>query len=101
MSRDIGQEIVDAMHEAVEHARGDRELKAHTVDVAGPDVRDIRARLDMSQDEFAVFCGVSVHTIRNWEQGRRKPEGAARVLLQVVDREPEAVFRALHRPRTA
>lgn len=71
-------------------------LREHKVALENIDVRDIRARLEMSQREFATFCGVSVHTLRNWEQGRRRPEGPARVLLLVVDREPEAVFRAVH-----
>lgn len=94
MSRDIGQELLDAMHEAIEHARGEIDLQEHEVEDI--DVRALRKRLKMSQSEFAIFCGVNVHTLRNWEQGRRHPEGPARVLLLVVDREPEAVLRAVH-----
>ena len=59
------------------------------------DVRDVRQRLNMTQKEFAQFFGFSVYSIRNWEQGKRQPEGPARVLLTVIDREPEAVRRAL------
>jgi len=63
------------------------------------DVAAMRARLGLSQGDFAAAFGVSVATVRNWEQGRRRPDGPARVLLAVVDREPEAVLRALDMPR--
>ena len=55
----------------------------------------VRKKLHMSQAAFAKLFGLSVSTVRDWEQGRRKPEGPARVLLQVIDREPQAVRRAL------
>lgn len=58
-------------------------------------VRAIRERLGMSQAAFARMFGISVGTLQNWEQGRRQPEGPARMLLRVIDREPEAVRRAL------
>jgi putative transcriptional regulator len=49
----------------------------------------------MSQDEFAAQFGISPATVRNWEQGRRQPEGPARVLLNIIEREPDVVKRAL------
>jgi DNA-binding transcriptional regulator YiaG len=55
----------------------------------------VRRRLKMSQAAFAHVFGVSVRTVQEWEQRRRKPAGAARALLQVIDREPEAVRRAI------
>lgn len=57
-----------------------------------PDVRSIRAQMRLSQREFAARLGISVATVRNWEQGRRRPEGPARVLLQVAARHPDAVW---------
>jgi putative transcriptional regulator len=51
-----------------------------------------RAHLQMSQNEFAQRLGISVKTLHNWEQGRRKPTGAARVLLRVVARHPEVIL---------
>ena len=48
----------------------------------------------MTQDRFASRFGISTATLRNWEQGRRRPEGPARALLTIIDREPEAVRRA-------
>ncbi|MFL5244702.1 MAG: NadS family protein [Gemmataceae bacterium] len=59
------------------------------------DVRAIRERLHKSQTEFARMIGVSVATLQNWEQGRRRPEGPARALLQVAALNPEAVAKAL------
>lgn len=68
-------------------------------DLTGDDVRTIRQRLGLSQQQFAARFGFSVETIRNYEQGHRKPRGAARVLLQIIAGEPDAVTRALLRAR--
>jgi putative transcriptional regulator len=61
------------------------------------DVRKIRARLGLSQEQFAATYGFALTAVRDWEQGRRQPERSARILLKVVEREPEAVTRALAR----
>ena len=61
------------------------------------DVRAIRRRLGLSQAAFPRRFGFSVASVRNWEQGHRRPEGAARVLLRVIAREPDAVTRAITR----
>jgi putative transcriptional regulator len=63
------------------------------------DIRKIRTRQGLSQSEFALLIGVSVDTLQNWEQGRRRPEGPARALLRIADVHPEAVLDALN-PRT-
>jgi putative transcriptional regulator len=65
------------------------------------DVQAIRATLGASQEEFAIMIGVSVATLRNWEQGRRTPEGPALALLRVAARNPRAVIEALHSERGA
>jgi putative transcriptional regulator len=59
------------------------------------DIKRVRRKLGMSQSEFAMIMGVPLPTLRNWEQGRRKPEGPARALLKVVSKDPEAVIKAL------
>ena len=56
------------------------------------DIKNIRDRLGLTQEQFAALLGIRVRTLRNWEQGRRVPEGPARVLLQAVARRPEAVL---------
>jgi putative transcriptional regulator len=59
------------------------------------DVRAIRGQLEKSQEEFALMIGVSVATLQNWEQGRRRPEGPARALLRVAAKNPQAVTEVL------
>ena len=59
------------------------------------DIRMIRKKLDKSQSEFALMIGVSVSTLQNWEQGRRRPEGPARALLKIASENPETVARSL------
>jgi len=61
-----------------------------------PNVPLIRKKYGLSQEKFAKLLGISVSTLRNWEQGRRKPEGAARVLLRVAATHPEAILDAVH-----
>lgn len=59
------------------------------------DIKAIREKLKKSQSEFALMLGVSISTLQNWEQGRRKPEGPARVLLKIASKNPKAVTEAL------
>ena len=59
------------------------------------DLKVLRQRLGLSQAEFARRYGFAVSSIRNWEQGCRQPKGPTRLLLRVIDREPEVVHRAL------
>jgi putative transcriptional regulator len=61
-----------------------------------PDVRSIRSHYRLSQVNFAGMLGIRVSTLRNWEQGKRKPEGAARVLLRVAAKYPETVLDVVH-----
>ena len=75
-----------------------RQMKAgkatRTTQVALSPIAVARNRLGMSQSELAALMGVSPRTLQDWEQGRRKPEGSARVLLRVVARHPQAVLEA-------
>jgi putative transcriptional regulator len=68
---------------------------SRVTDFAPVDVKAIRQRLSQSQSEFARMIGVSLSTLQNWEQGRRRPEGPARALLKVAAENPEAVSAAL------
>ncbi len=62
------------------------------------DVRAIRERLGCSQDEFALRFGLDAATVRNWEQGRNRPDAATRTLLVLIDRHPEVVEAVLSSP---
>lgn len=82
------------LEEALEIAEG-RATAARVFVPEDVDVRAIRNRLGLSQDAFAARFGFKASTVRDWEQRRRRPEASARVLLRVIEREPEAVERAL------
>jgi len=93
----IGADIIDGLRNAISYARG-KSSGAVVHKPAVPrriNVKAVRTRLGMSQHDFAARFGISSATVRNWEQGRRQPEGPARVLLTIIDREPDAVRRAL------
>jgi putative transcriptional regulator len=92
----LGKRLIKAADEALAIARGEADPKTYRVHVpAKIDVRKIRRQLKLSQAEFAARFGIPAATIRDWEQNRRQPEGAARVLMKVIKEEPEAVSRAL------
>ena len=81
--------LLGSMREGAEILRGKRApSRSFTVDKK-EDVQFVRKTFHASQDAFAKFMGVSVSTLRNWEQGRRRPTGAARVLLTIALRHPE------------
>jgi putative transcriptional regulator len=84
------------MKEAIAFAEGTADMSLYRVHIpAEIDVRAIRGRLGLTQQQFAVRFGFSVNTLRHWEQGRRVPEGPTRAYLLVIDREPKAVEKAL------
>jgi putative transcriptional regulator len=89
-----GQRMIASAKQALAFAKGEADAGAvhipHEIDSAR-----IRRKIHMSQSQFAAYVGVSVRTIQEWEQGRVVPSGAARAFLTVIDREPEAVRRAL------
>jgi putative transcriptional regulator len=90
------QELLTSIKQAGKIRRG--KLKPARVTTFQPaDVKDIREKLKVSQAEFALMIGVSVATLRNWEQARRSPDGPALALLRVAARNPRAVAEALHR----
>jgi putative transcriptional regulator len=89
------EELLTSVQQAGRIRRGT--LRPSRVTVFRPaDVRAVRAKLGKSQTEFALMIGVSVATLRNWEQGRRTPDGPALALLRVAARNPKAVVDALH-----
>jgi putative transcriptional regulator len=93
----IGREIIDGLKEALAHAEGDDVpgIRVHHFDVAQVDTRAIRKKLRLTQEQMARALGTSPSGYRKWEQGQRQPSGAAKTLLRVMEKEPEAVLRAL------
>ncbi|MDM8544947.1 NadS family protein [Candidatus Venteria ishoeyi] len=93
---DFFKSIKQGLEEAVDYSKG-KHTKAIVHEFSSVDVKNIRTKMDMSQTEFASAFGISVSTLRHWERGDRVPHGPALVLLNVVDREPQAVLKALAR----
>ena len=90
--RNIGKEIIQGLEEIKAWRKGKIKLKTYTVDLPrAADVSAIRKELGLSQEQFALFMGVSAATLRNWEQQRREPQGPARSLLLVAAKQPQAV----------
>jgi putative transcriptional regulator len=94
MKRQAFEQLVQSVRQAGRIHRG-RAKAARSFAFAPADVKAIRGKLRKSQTEFALMIGVSVATLRNWEQGRRTPDGPALALLRVASAEPKAVTRAL------
>ena len=91
------QELLTSVRQAGKIRRGQLKPGRMTT-FRRADVKTIREKLDASQAEFALMIGVSVATLRNWEQGRRTPDGPALALLRVAAKNPGAVAEALHQP---
>ena len=90
--KDVFESIKRGLEEAIEFSNGkDTGAIVHHIDVPVTNVSSLRARLKMTQIQFAKSIGVSVGTLRGWEQGRRSPEGPARVLLALIDKKPYIV----------
>jgi putative transcriptional regulator len=96
MSKHAFDKIRAGLDEAIAIARGEADPATYRVHVPDEiDIRAIRNKLGMSQRQSAAAFGFALDAVQNWEQGRRRPEGAARAFLKVIDREPDAVRRAL------
>lgn len=89
------QELLQSVRAGGAYLKGRRKTVARTDRISPNAVAAIRAKLKLSQAEFARVFGISVDTLQNWEQGRRQPTGPAKVLLRVANRHPEAVLEAV------
>jgi putative transcriptional regulator len=94
MNDELFRELEASVREGGAILRGEK-APSRTFVIENPDVKSIRDSFRMSQPDFAAMLGISVKTLRNWEQGRRKPVGPARVLLQIVAKHPELVWDAV------
>ena len=87
-------EISDGLADAIQHAKGEKtKVVEHKPELI--DVKAIRKKTGMSQQKFCATFGISIGTLRHWEQGLRSPRGPARVLLKVVQHNPKAIVESI------
>jgi putative transcriptional regulator len=91
----FADELIESMTEAQEHARRGKVAGMRITEVHVPDVRTIREALSMSQSEFASSFRIPLATVKNWEQGRRRPDAPALAYLRVIERSPKTVMEAV------
>lgn len=91
MKEELFSELTASLKEGGQILRGEKKaLRAIPFDRL--DIKHIRAKYNLTQEQFAIMLGISVRTLRNWEQGRRVPEGPAMVLLRVADKNPKVIL---------
>ena len=93
MDDDLFEQLIESTKQAVAISKGEMEA-GRVFKFDDPNVQTIRQNFKLSQPKFAKLLGISVGTLRNWEQGRRKPEGPARVLLNIAMTNPDALLKA-------
>ena len=96
MKRQMFEELLRNVREAGAILRGQRRPSRRIV-IRSSGVRVIRERTSLSQSEFAQLIGVSVKTLQNWEQDRRRPTGPAAALLSIIEHDPALAVKAIHR----
>lgn len=102
MKEKLFNELVESIREMGAYLRGEVDIEPSRIHFAGePDPREIRAKLGMTQEEFAAALCIRVKTLRNWEQGRRDPSGPAMRLLQIAEKHPEILLEAVPADATA
>lgn len=89
----VFNEIQAGLEDAIQHAKGQSSVITH--EPPHVDVKSLRKETGMSQQQFCAAFGVSLGTLRHWEQGLRRPRGAALTLLKVVEKNPKAVIEAI------
>ena len=87
-NRDIGMEILEGVQAIKAHKNGEAVLKTRTLKTPSS-VKEIRAKMGLSQTAFAGLMGVNPRTIQDWEQGRRHPSGPAEALLRIAEQKPD------------
>jgi len=96
--RDIAEEIVSGLEEARDYVQGDdKDVSTHVVEVEMIDIKSLRKELGLTQQEFADSFGFKLSSVRNWEQDRRRPDKAARILLKLIELEPQVMWEKVQR----
>ncbi len=96
MKKQMFEKLIGSVPEGGAILRGQQE-PSRRISICASGVREIRERNRLSQSEFAHLIGVSIKTLRNWEQDRRRPTGPAAALLNIIAYEPQLAVRAIHR----
>ena len=95
MKSEMFEELLASVREGGAILRG-RKAPSHRFEAGASGIRAIRERPSLSQSEFARLVGVSVKTLQNWEQDRRRPTGPAAALLKIISHEPQLAIKAIH-----
>jgi putative transcriptional regulator len=94
MKKELFEELLESVKQAVAIERGEMKPSRSFKVRSKSEVAAVRRKLGLSQSKFAALLGISPNTLKNWEQGRRHPTGAAKVLLRVANRDPKIVLEA-------
>ncbi len=95
MKKETFDELMTSIEQGGAILKG-KKMPSRKFKIEDPDVPEIRRHLGLTQQKFAMLLGISLATLRNWEQGRRKPDGPARILLCIVAKHPKTVLDAVH-----
>jgi putative transcriptional regulator len=95
MKKSVFEELLSSVEQAGAIIKG-KDASGRTFRIQDPNVPEIRQHLGLTQERFAQLLGISTATLKNWEQGRRKPEGPARILLCVAARYPKELLDTVH-----
>src|SRR5450755_2419683 len=96
MKAKMFEELLESVREGGAILRGQRK-PSRRFEIQSSGIRAIRERTSLSQSEFADLIGVSVKTLQNWEQDRRRPTGPASALLSIIEHDPALAMKAIHR----
>lgn len=95
MQNDKFEELLSSVKEVKDIMQGKKEPSRRFY-IDEPNAKEIRQKLQLTQNQFASLMNISIHTLRNWEQGRRQPEGPAKVLLNVANNHPNILIEMIN-----
>ncbi|MGB5792079.1 NadS family protein [Poseidonibacter sp.] len=95
MEKEMFEELLSSVKETKDIMNGKKE-PSRKFYIEEPNAKDIRKKLHLTQNQFAALMNISIHTLRNWEQGRRQPEGPAKVLLNVANNHPDILIEMIN-----
>lgn len=96
----IFQSIEQGLTEAIDYSQGHK-LGSNSYSPTQVNVKNIRTKANMTQEEFAASFGISLGTLRHWERGDRTPRGPALVLLNIINEDPQTILEILRKKEVA